>query len=96
MADRKVTLNMDQIATDIALWQGVALELPVGEVRDLVSPSQQGLIDILNEFNQAYLDGDHGDDAFAVVISEVIRRATATAIFTLGVTWRVRRTAASN
>ena len=96
MADRKVTLNMDQIATDIALWQGVTLELPICEVRGMVSPSQQGLIDILNEYNQVYLDDDHTEEAFAVVISEVIRRATATAIFTLGVTWRTRQAAPSN
>jgi hypothetical protein len=96
MADRTFTLNMDQIAIDIALWQGVALDLPIGEVRSLVSPSQQGLIDILHEFNQVYLDDQHTDDELAVVISEVIRRATSTAIFILGATWQTRRTAPSN
>jgi hypothetical protein len=96
MADRDFILNIDSIATDIALWQGVALELPVCEVRDLVSPSQHGLADSLTAFNQVYLDDQHTDDALAAAVSEVIRRATATAIFTLGATWHTHRTAPSN
>lgn len=96
MADRDFILNIESIATDIALWQDVALDLPVGEVWDMLSPSQRGLADILNAFNQVYLDDHHSDEALAVAVSEVIRRATATAIFTLGVTYRTRHGAASN
>jgi hypothetical protein len=96
MADRDFILDIDSIATDIALWQGVALELPLCEVRDMVSPSQHGLADSLAVFNQVYLDDDHTDEALAGAVNEVIRRATATAIFILGATWRTRRTAASN
>jgi hypothetical protein len=96
MANRKFSFNLDEIATDIALWQGAALELPVCEVRDMVAPSQRGLADSLNAFNRLYLDDHHTDQALATAISEVIRRATATAIFTLGATVRTRRTAGSN
>jgi hypothetical protein len=82
-------------STEIALWQGAAMTLPLPEVQDMATGSMEGLADILNAFNQtcnqAYLDEDLADDALAAAVASVARQATAAAIFALGVRHRTRR-----
>jgi hypothetical protein len=57
------------------------------------------LAESLNAFNGLYLnhaDHDEPGSAFAHSIGEVTRRATAVAIFTLGITQRLHLTAQQN
>lgn len=84
------------VATEIALWQGTALKLPLAEVQDMASRLLNHLGCILNEFNQTYLDEQRSEDAMATAVMEVARQATAAAIFTLGASQRIRQEVALN
>jgi hypothetical protein len=89
----------ETVATDIALWEGAALSLPLAQVRAILDDSQRELAESLNAFNGIYLNrADTGEsaDAFTLAIGEVTRRATALAIFTLGLSQRTRRAAHQN
>ena len=88
--------SLDDVATEIALWQGTALRLPLAEVQDMASRLLNHLGCTLNEFNQTYLDEKRSEDALAAAVMEVARQATAAAIFTLGATQRTRQEAALN
>ncbi len=88
--------SVTEAATEIALWQGTALQLPLDEVQDTASKLLNHLGCILNDFNQTYLDEQRADDALAAAVMEVARQATAAAIFTLGATQRTRQEAALN
>ena len=81
----------ETVATDIALWEGAALSLPLAQVRAMLADSQHELAESLNAFNGIYLnrtDCEESADAFTQAIGEVTRRATAMAIFALGVSQR--------
>jgi hypothetical protein len=96
MFDREAFEN---VAADIELWENAALTLPLPEVRAMQAEVQNYLAESLNAFNQAcrnYADHDGSDDAFAQTIGEVTRRATAMAIFTLGLSQRTRMVAQQN
>jgi hypothetical protein len=86
----------DDLASQIALWQGTALQLPLAEVQDMASSLVNHLGCILNDFNDIYCDEQRSDDALATAVLEVARQATAAAIFTLGATHRTRQEAALN
>jgi hypothetical protein len=87
------------VATDIALWEGAALSLPLAQVRAMQADSQRELAESLNAFNGIYLNrAGTGEpaDAFTLAIGEVTRRATAMAIFTLGLSQRTHQAAHQN
>jgi hypothetical protein len=84
------------VATEIALWQGAAQHLPLHEVREMASISQNTLAASLNAFTKTYLDEDQTDEALADAVMRVARQATATAIFTLGASQRLRLAAEHN
>jgi hypothetical protein len=88
--------SLDDVATEIALWQGTALKLPLAEVQDMASRLLNHLGCTLNEFNKVYLDEQRSEDVMAAAVMEVARQATAAAIFTLGATQRTRQEAALN
>ena len=88
--------SLDDVATEIALWQGTALQLPLDEVQDMAAKLLNHLGCTLNEFNQTYLDEERSEDAMAAAVMEVARQATAAAIFTLGASQRTRQEAALN
>ena len=100
MSEDQSTGDEDQsfgdVATEIALWQGTALQLPLDEVQDVASRLLNHLGCILNEFNQVYLDEQRAEDALAAAVAEVTRQATAAAIFTLGASQRTWQEAALN
>lgn len=80
------------VATEIALWQGAAIKLPLAEVQDMASSSLNHLAQTLNAFNKTYLDEEVAEDVLADAVIEVARQATAAAIFTLGAsqrTWQI-------
>lgn len=84
------------VATEIALWQGAAIKLPLAEVQDMACGSLNHLADTLNAFNKTYLDQEAAEDVLADAVVEVARQATAAAIFTLGASQRAERAAALN
>jgi len=89
----------ETVASDIALWEGAALLLPLAQVRAILADSQHELAESLNAFNGIYLnhaDGNESADAFTQAIGEVTRRATAMAIFTLGLSQRLHQAARQN
>ena len=91
--------DCDGIATDIALWESVALRLPLPEVSAMLAASQLDLAESLNTFNEVYLshpDPDKSGLTLAQAIGGVARRATATAIFTLGIAQRTHLAAQQN
>ena len=91
--------DCDGIATDIALWESVALQLPLPEVCALLTASQHDLAECLITFNEVYLshpDPDESGLTLAQAIGGVARRATATAIFALAITERTHLTAQHN
>ncbi len=96
MYDRE---SFENVASEIALWESAALRLPLAEVRAMLADWQHDLAESLNGFNGIYLnhaDYDEPDSAFAHSIGEVTRRATAIAIFTLGISQRLHLAAHQN
>jgi hypothetical protein len=88
-----------EAAAEIVLWQASAQQLPLPDIRDMVSDCQNHLAGLLNAFNKIYSDHtEHkaSDDALAGAVMDVARQATATAIFTLGVTQRAAQVSAAN
>ena len=88
--------SLDDMAAEIALWQGTAQQLPLAEVQDMASRLVNHLGCILNEFNEICLDEQRSEDTLAAAVREVARQATAAAIFTLGASHRTRQEAALN
>jgi hypothetical protein len=88
--------SIRDVATEIALWQGAALKLPLQEVQDMAASSLNSLALTLNAFNKTYLDEDQAEDALVHAVMEVARQATAAAIFTLGANQRISLTAERN
>ena len=96
MYDREA---VESAATDIALWEHAALELPLAEVRAVLADCQHDLAERLNEFNDIYLDGSGQDvptDTLQHAIGEVARQSTATAIFALALCTRTHVAAHQN
>jgi hypothetical protein len=96
MYDREA---VESAATDIALWEHAALELPLAEVRAVLADFQHDLAERLNAFNGIYLN-DAGHEAstasLQLAISEVARQSTATAIFSLALCTRTHMAAHQN
>jgi hypothetical protein len=86
----------EDMAVQIDLWQGTALQLPLAEVQDMASQLVNHLGCILNDFNDIYFNEQRSEDALAAAVLEVARQATAAAIFTLAVIHRTRQEAALN
>ena len=91
--------DCDDIATDIGLWESVALQLPLPEVSAMLAASQYDLAGCLITFNEVYLsypDPDESGLTLAQAIGGVARRATATAIFALAIAQRTHLVAQHN
>jgi hypothetical protein len=85
------------VAADIAEWQTAALDLPLPEVQAMTSLWHNSLIESLNDFNASYAhDGGELSGEFEESIVEVVRRATALAIFAVGATQRLHLAAHQN
>ena len=96
MYDRE---SFETVASEIALWESAALRLPLPELQAMLADWHHDLAESLNAFNGLYLNhADHDEPgiAFAHSIGEVTRRATAVAIFTLGITRRLHPAAQQN
>ena len=96
MYDRE---SFETVASEIALWESAALRLPLPELQAMLADWHHDLAESLNAFNGLYLNhADHDEPgiAFAYSIGEVTRRATAVAIFTLGITQRLHLAAQQN
>jgi len=90
--------DFDSIATAIAAWQLAAQQMPLPDLTAMVASCQNDLANSLNAFND--LCGNRADhvpaDTFATAIGAIARQATATAIFTLGISQRVYLAAQQN
>jgi len=89
----------DNIALAIAEWQLAAQQLPLPDLCGLVLTWQDSLAQSLDAFNDLYInhaDCDGSADTIALAIGAVAQRATALAIFTLGVACRARDQAHPN
>jgi hypothetical protein len=80
------------IATAIAGWQVAALQTPLPELTGMVATCQLDLAKRLDAFNALYL-GNPSEDEMAETLGGIARRATAAAIFALGIAHRIRLTA---
>lgn len=89
MSDREAFTN---VATEIAEWEVVAHQLPLPELYAVAATCQNGLAESLNAFNDiytSYSDGEEPSTEVMRALGQVTRRATAMAIFTLGIARRV-------
>jgi hypothetical protein len=88
MDDREALAS---VADDLAAWQVAAQRLPLAELSAMVATWQNELAESLNAFNEVYLDDECGEtaDVIASALGQVTRRATAMAIFTLGISQRL-------
>ena len=94
MPDRE---SFTRVADDIAEWQTAALHLPLPEVQAMTSIWQNSLIESLNDFNASYARHDGGGEPPSQEsIVEVVRRATALAIFAVGASQRLHLAAHQN
>ena len=93
MPDRE---SFTHVAADIAEWQNAALQLPLPEVQAMTSIWHNSLIESLNDFNASYDSGGEPPSEFEESVIEVVRRATALAIFAVGATQRLRLAAHQN
>jgi hypothetical protein len=55
--------DCDDIATDIGLWESVALRLPLPEVSAMLAASQYDLAECLITFNEVYLSHPDPDES---------------------------------
>lgn len=91
--------SCDTLAAVIAEWQLAAQQLPLPELCGLAATSQASLAESLDAFNDLYLnhaDCDPSADMIALALGAIAKRATATAIFTLGIASRARQQAHPN
>jgi hypothetical protein len=83
------------IATAIAEWQVAAQQTPLPELTDMVATCQLDLAKSLDTFNALCL-GNPSEDELAIALGAIARRATAAAIFALGIAHRIRLQAQQN
>ena len=96
MSDREAFTN---VATEITEWELVAQQLPLPELYAVAATCQNGLAESLNAFNDictSYSDGEEPSPEVMRALGQVTRRATAMAIFTLGIAQRVHLAAHQN
>ncbi len=88
----------EHIATAITEWEVTAQQMPLPELRAVVTIYQNVLAESLNSFHDLYdHDADHVPaDTLQEAIGAIARQATAAAIFALGVAQRVRLAAHQN
>jgi hypothetical protein len=93
------------VAADIIVWQSAAQQLPLPELRAVVTDWQNMLAASLDAFNDLCRDHAAHDectdattctDAIKEAIGEVARQATATAILVLGLSHRAHEAAHKN
>jgi hypothetical protein len=87
------------VATEIIAWQDAARQLPLADLRAIQATWQHDLAQDLDALNEAYAGhGSHHEctDVLAHAIGQVTRSATATAIFTLGISQRAQHIAHQN
>jgi hypothetical protein len=96
MSDREA---FETVASEIAEWELAAQQLPLPELYAMATTCQNGLAESLNAFNDictSYSDGQEPSTEVVRALGQVTRRATAMAIFTLGIAHRVHLTAHQN
>ena len=96
MSDRE---SFETVASEIAKWELAAQQLPLAELYAAATTCQSGLADSLNAFNDIYISHDDGGEPSTEAmraIGQVTRRATALAIFTLGIAHRAHLAAHQN
>jgi hypothetical protein len=96
MSDRDAFTN---VAADIAEWELVAQQLPLPELYAVAATCQNSLAESLNAFNDictSHSDGEEPSTEVMRALGQVTRRATAMAIFTLGIARRVHLAAHQN
>jgi hypothetical protein len=96
MSDRE---SFETVASEIAEWELAAQQLPMAELYAVAATFQNGLAESLNAFNGICLSHDDGEEPSTEVmrsLGQVTRRATAMAIFTLGIARRVHLAAQQN
>jgi hypothetical protein len=85
-----------EAAAEITIWQAIAQQLPLPELMEMADDSRNGLAHSLNNLNDICQDTWPDPDVLARAVTEVARRATAAAIFTLGLCQRRHQEAALN
>jgi hypothetical protein len=94
MYDREDVLG---IADQIVSWEIVAQQMPLRDLAAMLADCQSDLAHSLNAFQEIYGHADHVPaDTLKEAIGGIARQATATAIFALGVSQRVRLAAQQN
>ena len=96
MSDREA---FETVASEIAKWELAAQQLPLPELYTVATTCQNDLAASLNAFNDICISHDDGQEPTAEVVralGQVTRRATAMAIFTLGIAQRAHLTAHQN
>jgi hypothetical protein len=96
MYDRETVLG---VAADIIDWQSTAQQLPLADLRTMVTDCQSSLaisLDALNDLFRDHSGHDECTDAIKDAIGDVARQATVTAIFALGLSVRARNVAHHN
>ena len=96
MSDREA---FETVASEIAEWELVAQQLTLPELYAVATTCQNDLAQSLNAFNDICTSHDDGHEPSTEVmraLGQVTRRATAMAIFTLGIAYRASKTAQHN
>ena len=96
MSDREA---FETVASEIAQWELVAQQLPLPELYAVATACQNDLAESLNAFNGICTSHDDGQEPSTEVmraLGQVTRRATAMAIFTLGIAQRAHLAAHQN
>ena len=96
MSDRE---SFETVASEIAEWELAAQQLPLPELYAVATTCQNDLAESLNAFSKICLSHDDGDEPSTEVmraLGQVTRRATAMAIFTLGISQRLHMAAHQN
>ena len=96
MSDREA---FETVASEIAEWELAAQQLPLHELYAVATTCQNDMAESLNAFSGVCLSHDDGEEPTAEVmraLGQVTRRATAMAIFTLGIARRAHLAAHQN
>jgi hypothetical protein len=96
MPDRETVRS---VATEIIVWQSAAQQLPLPELRTMMTDWQLSLaasLDVFNDVCRNHAGHDECTDVIQEAITDVARQATATAIFILGVSQRTHKAAHHN